>query len=228
MYTSEFSPVKVDLHFHTDGSPDGRTTNEDVTGFLEDGTLHIIAITDHDTVENALMIADQHPEQVIPSLESTTADGELVFLGVTSHIDKGMPAVEAAREAKSQGAKILLQHPFHKNGVPLETAIAVHRAVRIDLVETNNARDLFRWWYGRKAVAFATELGIPMVSNGDTHGPAGVGRAYTELSRMPDVRDMDDVINALTHNQIRRSDRFAGVVALRQPSLARREKRRAA
>jgi predicted metal-dependent phosphoesterase TrpH len=139
-----------------------------------------------------------------------------------------MSAVETAREIDDQGGKILLQHPFYKNGLSREVAEEVHAEVPISLVEVNTARDVRKWWYGLFAKAFAREFDIPMVSNGDTHGPPGVGRSYTAVSRMPDVNDMDNVVDILRHHQVGRSTRFAGIQALRQPSIARAEKKRAA
>jgi len=233
MYRAEFKPVtfgpvKMDLHFHTDGSGDGRTTEGDVAHFLARDTLDVIAITDHDTIEKALRIKERFPWQIIAGVEVTSAQGEIVGLGITEPIAPGMSAVETAQEIHDQGGKVLFQHPFHKNGLSEAVARAVHEEVGIDLVEVNNGRDVRKWKYGRLAMDFARDFDIPMVSNGDTHGPVGVGRSFTEVSRMPDVNNMDDVVNVIRYHQIRRSHRFAGLRALAQPELARREKRRAA
>jgi predicted metal-dependent phosphoesterase TrpH len=228
MHVAKFEPVTIDLHFHTDGSQDGRTTEEDVAQVLEDGTLSIIAITDHDTIEKALILKERHPLNIIAGVEVTTAEGELVGLGVTKPIEKGMSAVETAQEIHAQGGKILFQHPFHKNGLSLETAEEVEAEEGIDLVEDNNGRDIWKWWYRHLARKFAEEFDIPMVSNGDTHGPPGIGRSHTEVKYMPDVNDMDNVVYILRHHQVRRATRFAGLQALRQPSLARSEKKQAA
>jgi len=228
MSAPEFSPVTVDLHFHTDASPDGRTTEQYVDRFLERGTLDIIAITDHDIIENALRLKERHPLNIIAGVEVTTADGELVGLGVTSPIEKHMPAVETAQAIHAQGGKVMFQHPFHKNGLSGRVAREVHEEAGLDVVEVNNGRDIFKCWYGFWARFFASEFDLPMVSNGDTHGPPGVGRSHTSIGRMPDVNDMDDVVDALRNNQIGRSNRFAGIMALRQPSLARAEKARVA
>jgi predicted metal-dependent phosphoesterase TrpH len=227
MHTPEFTPVTVDLHFHTNASPDGRTTDEDVAQFLDERTLDVIAITDHDTIESALRLKERHPLNIIAGVEVTTAEGELVCLGVTRPIEEGMSAVETARATHDQGGKVMLQHPFHKNGLSGRVAREVQDQESIDLVEVNNGRDVLKWWYGYWARFFAAEFGIPMVSNGDTHGPPGVGRSHTQVSRMPDVNDTDDVVDSLRHNQIGRANRFAGIMALRQPSLARTEKARA-
>jgi predicted metal-dependent phosphoesterase TrpH len=228
MQTAEFEPVKIDLQFHTDGSEDGRTTKENVGQFLQDGTLDIIAITDHDTIDTALRLKERHPLAIIVGVEVTTAEGELVCLGVREPIEKGMSAVETSQAAHAQGGKTMLQHPFHKNGLSSEVARRVHAVDRIDLVEVNDGRDMLKWWYNIWAQLFAQQLGIPMVSNGDTHGPPGVGRSHTKVSRMPDVNDMNDVIDTLTYQQVGRATRFAGVRALAQPHLARKEKARAA
>jgi predicted metal-dependent phosphoesterase TrpH len=227
MQTAEFKPVKIDLHFHTDGSEDGRTTEEHVGRFLQDGTLDIIAITDHDTIATALRLKERHPLAIIAGVEVTTAQGELVGLGVKEPIEKGMSAIETAQAIHAQGAKVMFQHPFHKNGLSSEVARRVHSTVGIDLVEVNNGRDALKWWYGIWAQLFAQQLDIPMVSNGDTHGPPGVGRSHTQVSRMPDVNDMNDVIDTLKYQQVDRVTRFAGIRALRQPSLARSEKQKA-
>jgi predicted metal-dependent phosphoesterase TrpH len=228
MSPSELTPITVDLHFHTNASVDGRTSEADVAQFLGERTLDVIAITDHDTIENALRLKELHPLNIIPGVEVTTAEGELVGLGVTRPIEKHMSAVETAEAIHEQGGKVMFQHPFHKHGLSGRVAREVQAKAGIDLVEVNNGRDIFKCWYGVWARFFAADLGIPMVSNGDTHGPPGVGRSYTQVGRLPDVNDMDDVVDALEHDQIRRSNKFAGIMALRQPSLARSEKSRAA
>jgi predicted metal-dependent phosphoesterase TrpH len=229
MHVVESQPeYGLDLHFHTDASKDGRTTIDDVARFLDKRVLDVIGITDHDTIENALLLKEMFPDRIIPGIEVTTRDGEIAVLGVTELIPGGRSALDTTREAHAQGGIVLFQHPFHKNGLNEETARAVQAEDRIDLVEVNNGRDLFRRRFGRQALEFAKAFDIPTVSNGDTHGPPGVGRARTIVGRMPDVNDLDDVVAAIRHEQVRHARRFAGILALAQPEIARREKRRAA
>lgn len=67
--------------------------------------LDVIAITDHDEIRGALKALDLAPQygiEVIPGIEITTAEGDLVALFVTETIEPGRPLIETIIKAQKR------------------------------------------------------------------------------------------------------------------------------
>jgi len=218
----------VNLHSHTEASPDGLTTRQDIHEALLNGVVHTLAITDHDTVDMAVELADEFPLNIIPGIEVTTAEGELVILGVRELIPANRTARYTAEAGREQGGLVMYQHPGHKSGLSFITASRLADRRLIDLVETNNGRDPFKLPWGIAAGAFAHLYNIPTVSNGDTHGRNGIGNSVTMVSEMPVPSDMPEMLRILTYHQTRHVKKYAGYQAMRDPSRGRKAKELAA
>ena len=75
----------ADIHMHTLFSYDGTATVPAVLNRASQVGLDMIAITDHDEIRGALMAEQLAPKfgiQVIPGVEITTAEGDLLALSI--------------------------------------------------------------------------------------------------------------------------------------------------
>jgi predicted metal-dependent phosphoesterase TrpH len=108
---------KADTHLHTTCS-DGLMSPEDTVEIIARQTdLRVIAITDHDTAEGALL-AHVHakrrglPLEVIVGQEFSTVDGDVVGLFLKSTLPKFKTAAQAIAAIHTQGGLAVAVHPF--------------------------------------------------------------------------------------------------------------------
>jgi len=82
----------ADLHVHTNHSFDGTAPVAAVLQEARQIGLDVIAITDHDAIDGALEAMDLAAKigiEVIPGIEISTAEGDLLALFVTKKIERG-------------------------------------------------------------------------------------------------------------------------------------------
>ncbi|HSQ39184.1 MAG TPA: PHP domain-containing protein, partial [Anaerolineales bacterium] len=104
----------ADLHMHTIYSYDGTATVPDVLRRAHEVGLDVIAITDHDVIEGtleAVKLAPHFGVDVIPGIEITTADGDLLALFVTELVPAGLPLVETVLRVRELGGVCIAPHP---------------------------------------------------------------------------------------------------------------------
>ena len=167
--------------------------------------IDCIAVTDHNTTEGALRaleLAGSDPSlpRVIPGIELSTADGEIIGLYVWETIPSGLPLAEAAARVRGQGGLIYLPHPYDRfrRG-------AISRAARLragelaDIIEVANGRSLGPG-AGAKAAALARRLGKPGGAGSDAHREAEVGLAYTMVDAYP---SRDTLVALVTEGGLR-------------------------
>jgi predicted metal-dependent phosphoesterase TrpH len=77
--------------------------------------LDVIAITDHDEINGslkALELAPKYGVEVIPSIEVTTAEGDLLALNVTEKIERDRPLIETILKVAELGGFCVAPHPM--------------------------------------------------------------------------------------------------------------------
>lgn len=140
----------ADLHIHSIFSHDGTATVPAILQRAKDIGLDMIAITDHDVIRGSLLAAELAPQygvQVIPGVEITTADGDLLALGIRKLIPAGLSLLETLMQVGEQGGFCIAPHPvsdalsMHSLGAyAIRTALRDRDAARILIgVETYNA-----------------------------------------------------------------------------------------
>ena len=80
--------IRADLHIHTKYSRDASQQPKTIVEKLNaHPTLNAIAITDHNTIQGNLeaqKLAEAYPDiLVIPGVEISTEEGEIIILGIT-------------------------------------------------------------------------------------------------------------------------------------------------
>lgn len=175
---------KVDLHTHSEASPDGGITPEQYARALETERLDYIAITDHDRIDFALGMHKALGNKIIVGEEISTAEGEIIGLYLRERIKPGLSALQTAHAIRDQGGIVYVPHPFEtvRKGLQLESLDAI--AEFVDIIEVHNGRALDQK-SAIKAAAWAKMHGKTGASSSDAHGYAGLGYSYSILQETP-------------------------------------------
>ena len=181
----------ADIHMHTVFSYDGTAT---VPAVLEQASrvgLDIIAITDHDEIRGALLAEELAPSyglQVIPGIEITTAEGDLLALSVCKLIPAGLTLIETIKRVADQGGFCVAPHPGAAGlGMKSLSAYSIYQALnyyeteRVLIgIETYNATTLDRE-ANTNACIWAERLGIAQTGSSDAHVLDAIGLGTTEF-----------------------------------------------
>jgi predicted metal-dependent phosphoesterase TrpH len=176
------SILKVDLHMHTCVSKDGVLHPAEVIKIAKRKGLDRICITDHNSIEGALVAKALDPEFVIVGEEILTTHGEILAFFVQEWVPPYLSHQETLDRLTGQGAVISVSHPFdrHRNQpwtAPLLEAILP----RLDAIEGFNARAIHAK-DNEKAKNFAIAHDLPMTAGSDAHTGLEIGAAYLEMA----------------------------------------------
>lgn len=173
---------RVDTHIHTCASPDAVAHPREVIRAARQKGLDRICITDHNTIEGALVGQALAPEMVIVGEEILTAAGtEILAFFVREPVPPRLSIGETLDRLEAQGAVISISHPFdpHRNTTWSEAQLE-EILPRLDAIEGFNARTLSAA-VNEQAIAFATAHHLPTTTGSDAHTPPEVGTAYLEM-----------------------------------------------
>jgi predicted metal-dependent phosphoesterase TrpH len=106
----------ADLHTHTEHS-DGEDSPGDVLDWADRIGLDVIAITDHDAIEGALIAAElaegrEDGPQVIVGEEVSSRDGHILALFIDRLIPPDMTAIQTVAAIHEQGGLAIAAHPY--------------------------------------------------------------------------------------------------------------------
>jgi len=197
--------LKADLHIHTIYSGVGRLGKlrfpesvnrpEDVVDAARAKGLNIICITDHNSIEGAL-IAKEYAKrfddiEVVVGEEISTNEGEIVGLWLTDQIEPKLPAEETVRRIREQGGMVIAPHPFSFHVPALREkvfdldvdGIEVLNGGHVDKYSNRMASEVSKKYAGRWA-----EIG-----SSDAHSISTMGYAWTEF----EGSGQDDLRNAI-------------------------------
>lgn len=205
---------KVDLHTHSQASPDGSLCAEDYATMLESGMLDYIAITDHDQIDFAVTLQKQLGEQIIVGEEITTTDGEIVGLYLREVVPAGLSAAETVQRIHAQGGLVYVPHPFEtvRKGITMETLDTI--AAEVDIVEIYNGRTLQD--QGDKAAAWVVAHKVAGAASSDAHGKRGWGNTYSTLAEVPSRENLVKILRTATY-----ATRSVGLFGRLYPKLNR-------
>jgi predicted metal-dependent phosphoesterase TrpH len=194
------SGIRLDLHNHTSFSSDGIMSPAELLRAARRKGLGCLAVTDHNTVEGALEAealakADPDLPRVIPGIEVSTADGDVIGLYVREAIPPGLPASDSIALIKEQGGLVYLPHPFDVRRGTISSRLRDQAAGQADLVEVLNGRSLTPLAVKNSSL-LAQRHRKPGGAGSDAHGPAEVGRAYVVVQRCPSRQDLLGLVAA--------------------------------
>ena len=199
----------ADLHIHTIYSYDGTASIPAVLTHAQKTRLDVVAITDHDEIAGSLQamdLASKYSVEVIPGIEITTAEGDLLALNVTQKIERGLSLTETVLKVGEAGGFCIAPHPMaggfgmkSLGAYPILRALRDREVARILIaIETFNATSIDRMsnHYARR---LAERLNITQTGSSDAHIVEAVGLGSTEF----DGHTAQDLIRALWKGNVR-------------------------
>ena len=177
--------IYVDLHMHTDHSPDCATPVRTLLETAVERGLGAIAITDHNEISGALAareLADDFGVQVILAEEVKTAEqGEVIGLFLKEKIARGMTMAETIAEIRRQGGLVYVPHPFDRlHSVP-DYEHLLEIVEEIDILEVFNPRVALTA-FNEEAERFAAKYRIVPGAGSDSHVAQGLGSVMIRLN----------------------------------------------
>jgi predicted metal-dependent phosphoesterase TrpH len=197
----------ADLHIHTLYSYDGTASVPAVLAQAKKVGLDVIAITDHDEIRGALKALELAPRygiEVIPGIEITTAEGDLLAFHVTEKIPRGLPLIDTVRSVHELGGFCVAPHPMAGGfGMKSLSAYSILRALRNSEVaqtligiETYNATTIDRMG-NHYATILAQHVDLAKLGNSDAHIIKAIGLAATEF----EGDTAKDLLKAIRHGK---------------------------
>ena len=177
--------IEVDLHMHTDHSPDCATPVEVLLETARDRGLGAIAITDHNEVSGALearrIAREMGDIEVIVAEEVKTAEqGEVIGLFLEEKIPRGMTMAETIAEIRRQGGLVYVPHPFDRfHSVP-DYEHLLDIVEEIDILEVFNPRVALTA-FNEEAERFARKYRIVPGAGSDSHVAQGLGSVRVRI-----------------------------------------------
>jgi predicted metal-dependent phosphoesterase TrpH len=174
--------MRVDLHIHTQASPDALSSLPAIIKVARKRCLQAVAITDHNKFCNWRSEAPISELSIINGEEVETREGEIIGLFLQHHIPKGLSPEETIRAIQEQGAVTYLPHPFKQSGNHPWSKKGLEKILPlVDIVEVFNGR-LLDQGANQKAYDMAAAAGVLMGAGSDAHTPWEVGRAFVDLA----------------------------------------------
>jgi predicted metal-dependent phosphoesterase TrpH/glycosyltransferase involved in cell wall biosynthesis len=190
--------IHVDLHMHTDHSPDCATPIEVLLETAKERGLGAIAITDHNEISGALAARDLAERdgdvKVIVAEEVKTAEqGEVIGLFLEQKIPRGMTMAETIAEIRRQGGLVYVPHPFDRlHSVP-DYEHLLDIVEDIDILEVFNPRVALTA-FNEEAERFAAKYRIVPGAGSDSHVAQGLGSV---MIRVHDFDGPDEFLEAM-------------------------------
>ena len=198
----------ADLHIHTIYSYDGTASVPAVLTRAKQIGLDVIAITDHDEIAGslkALELASKYGVEVIPAIEITTAEGDLLALNVTQIIPRDLPLIDTVLQVGELGGFCIAPHPMSSGlGMKSLNAYSILRALRnaevaqiLIGIETYNATTIPRM-SNHYARILGNQLDLAKTASSDAHVVEAIGLGMTEFKG----HTIKDLLKALRAGKI--------------------------
>jgi len=172
--------VKIDLHFHTYYSKDSIISMRTAVKLCKREGLEWLAITDHNTIKGAKMLALNNQPKIIIGEEITTKEGlEIIGLFLTEEIKPYMSVEETIEKIKEQGGVTYIPHPFDRlRNYKFEPEKKLLK--KIDIIEVFNSRVVFHS-DNIRAFIYAKSVGKVFGAGSDAHTPFEIGNCFIEI-----------------------------------------------
>jgi predicted metal-dependent phosphoesterase TrpH len=190
--------IRADLHVHTCHSPDASNQPKQIVEQLnKHPTIKAVAITDHNSVEGywkTAKLAEAYPDiMVIPGMEISAKEGEIILLGTTQLPPQPWTAQAIIDHAKGNNALTVAPHPYRGYGLH-----DLAKELSLDAIETLNG--ITSPSQNKKAEQLAKTKDIAGVAGSDTHFPSDMWTVYTEIQASLCI---DEILNAIRKSLVK-------------------------
>jgi predicted metal-dependent phosphoesterase TrpH len=162
-------------------------------------TIKALAITDHDGIEGYFKVlelaAAYEDVLIIPGVEITTLEGDLIVLGITELPPKPWNVKDVIDFSKERQGIVVVAHPYRDYGLG-----NLAKNYPVDAVEVLNGGtqpDL-----NKLAENLAKEMGLPGVAGSDAHNIEELWSAYTEIEAS---LNLDEILKAIKKGFVKAS-----------------------
>ncbi|MBQ6430755.1 MAG: PHP domain-containing protein [Oscillospiraceae bacterium] len=185
---------RLDLHLHTDASPDSRVTLADAVRKAKETGVHALAVCDHNrcAAQEVFDAPLRDGVLLIPGVEYSTEAGHL--LGLFLQAPVSVPGEEtgrvrftdAAAAIRAAGGMTVLAHPYEltqRSVEEISARIAANEAL-LDGIEICNARATKKRRNANELARAAAERfshPVFMTAGSDAHTRREIGGAYVEV-----------------------------------------------
>ena len=185
--------LRVEFHCHTAISRDSSNRLPHILQVARQRGLDRLAITDHNTIGNALRAKEMDPELVIVGEEIKTSCGELLAYFVTLGVPENVPPMAAIDLLKQQNAFICVAHPFdyRRSGWSMDELQKI--LPYLDAIEVFNSR-CFNPSANQAALNFAEKNKLAKMVGSDAHSQVELGLATLKLPPFDSANDLRQVI----------------------------------
>jgi glycosyltransferase involved in cell wall biosynthesis len=194
--------IDVDLHMHTDHSPDCATPVEALLDEARAQGLGAIAVTDHNEISGALeaqaKAADFGVKVIVGEEVKTASQGEVIGLFLTEKIPRGLTLAETVAEIRRQGGLVYVPHPFDRMHAVPDYEHLLTIVDEVDALEVYNPRVAIGS-FNEEAARFAAKYRIVPAAGSDSHVTQGLGSVR---NRMRDFDGPQEFLESLREAEI--------------------------
>jgi hypothetical protein len=172
--------IRAEFHCHTIYSHDSSNRIPQLLRAAKERGIGRLAITDHNSIQGALIAKELEPELVVIGEEILTDRGELLGYFLSDEIPRRLSPMQTIERLIKQGAFIVVPHVFdhRRHGWRKEDLEEI--LPHVDALEVFNARCL-NPRTNQLGKAFAEERGFAMTAGSDAHSLVELGLASVWL-----------------------------------------------
>ena len=185
--------LRVEFHCHTAISRDSNNRLPLLLQVARQRGLDRLAITDHNTIANALRAKEMDPELVIVGEEIKTTCGELLAYFITRGVPRNIPPMAAIDLLKQQNAFISVAHPFDYRRSGWTMAELQEILPYLDAIEVFNSR-CFKPSANQAALEFAERNQLAKMVGSDAHSQVELGMSTMKLPHFNSADELRRVI----------------------------------
>ncbi len=177
----------ADLHMHSTFSDGYHTVSTILTHVEQNTKLDVIAITDHDCIDGALLARDLVTKrnsriQIITGAEISTRDGHLLALNIEHIIPADLSMIETVQAIHEQGGLAVVAHPLSRwcPSATMKTLLELKDHAPEGLEVTNGS---FAGVGSNKRVRNVNnfDFGWAELGGSDAHTVDAIGSSYVEF-----------------------------------------------
>ncbi len=194
--------IDVDLHMHTDHSPDCATPVEVLLASAREQGLGAIAVTDHNEISGALEARARSSaagvKVIVGEEVKTASEGEVIGLFIRERIPRGLSLSETVAEIRRQGGLVYVPHPFDRMHAVPDYEHLLEILDEVDALEVFNPRVAINA-FNDEAARFAAKYRLIEGAGSDSHVAQGLGSVRI---RMRDFEGPQEFMQSLREGEI--------------------------